>query len=316
MSSNEGAAEPPHRPAITAVVATRGRGPLVVQTVESILANDHPDFAVLVIDQSDDDSTETAVAPFRTDPRFSYMRSDTVGQGRAQNIATRTVGSPYVAFTDDDCDVPRGWLSCLAETLDRHEDVGVVYSNVAAGPHDAAAGFVPDYTNAQDRVVSTVIGKVRARGIGASMAVRREVFQSIGGFDENMGPGAAVPSAGDRDLAIRAVLAGHSVFETARTTVVHHGFRTWEEGKVLTGRDWIGLGGMCAKPLRAGHLSTIVYPIYELSVNGVLLPLARVLQGARPRGFRRVGYFIRGFVRGWRLPLDRDHLVFRDRDDA
>jgi Glycosyltransferases involved in cell wall biogenesis len=42
---------------MTAVVCTRNRGATVTDAVRSILANDHPDFELIVIDQSTDDVT-------------------------------------------------------------------------------------------------------------------------------------------------------------------------------------------------------------------------------------------------------------------
>lgn len=299
-------------PQITAIVGTYNRGESIGLTVETLLANDHPDFGVLVVDQSPDDITEKALEPYLTDPRFTYLRTDRPGKGRAINIGIRSVESPYIAFTDDDCEVPSDWLRILTEIFDAHPRVGMLFTNVVAAEHDATAGFVPDYVRTDDVHVTTIPGKLRARGIGASMAGRREALMAMGGFDEHMGPGSRFPSADDRDLAIRALLTGWEVYESTRTEVIHHGFRTWEEGKVLTERDWIAMGAMCAKPLRAGHWSTIIYPIYEVGVHTFLEPLSRLAKGRRPQGFRRGLHFLRGFVDGWRTPIDRDQLVFID----
>ena len=128
--------------------------------------------------------------------------------------------SPLVAITDDDCLVPADWLSQIEAVFRQHEQVAVVYCNVLPGPHDSSQGFIPDYKQDEDRMVKTIWGKVKARGIGAGMAVRREPIISLGGFDENKGPGARFPSAGDRDLAIRALLKGWWVYETVSTAVV------------------------------------------------------------------------------------------------
>lgn len=296
--------------AVTAVVATRNRGDSAVGTVESILANTHSDFDVLVVDQSTDDATQTALEPFGADARFRYLRSDTVGLGRAQNVGMEAIDSEFVVFTDDDCDVPPDWLEHMEAAFHLDSRIAVVYCNVVAAPHDRTAGFIPDYEREKNTMVTSVRRKVRARGIGAGMAVRRVPVTAIGGFDEHMGPGAVFASAGDRDLAIRAILRGSWVYETVDTAVVHRGFRTWEQGKELTKRDWIGLGAMCAKPIRAGHWQTVVYAGYEVLVNGVIRPFARLAERRRPQGFRRVGYFCQGFWRGWRTPIDRDNLVF------
>lgn len=302
-------------PAITAVVATRDRGDSAALTVTTLLASDHDSFEVVVIDQSSDDRTRDALVGFAADPRFRYVRVDTVGVACAQNQAVREITSPLVAFTDDDCEVPQDWLSHICGAFGREPKVAVVYTNVVAGPHDESAGFVPAYVREESRLVTSVIGKFAARGIGAGMAVRRAPFLAIGGFDEHMGPGATIPSAADRDLAVRAVVFGWFVDELAETAVVHHGFRTWEQGRSLTKRNFRGLGAMCAKPVRAGHWSTVVFAVYEVVVSGLARPLSRLRTGRRPQGFKRLIYFAQGFRTGWTTPACREHLVFQAPDD-
>ena len=168
-----------------------------------------------------------------------------------------------------------------------------------------------DYQRTNSHLVTNLRDKIKARGIGAGMAVRRKPILQIGGFDENMGPGAIFPSAGDRDLAIRALLKGWWLYETDRTSVIHYGFRTWEEGRELTRRDWIALGAMCAKPVRCGHWKTFYYALYESIGNGAIQPLTEVFRGKRPRGFRRFFYFWQGFFQGWNTPIASDELVFK-----
>jgi hypothetical protein len=48
-------------------------------------------------------------------------------------------------------------------------------------------------------------------GSGCSYAVRRDVALALGGFDEALDLGAALPGGGDHDLLWRALQAGHSV---------------------------------------------------------------------------------------------------------
>ena len=151
---------------------------------------------------------------------------------------------------------------------------------------------------------------IKARGIGAGMAVRREPIVSLGGFDENMGPGAEFPSAGDRDLAIRALLKGWWVYETVSTSVIHFGYRTWAEGRELTRRDWLAMGAMCAKPIKCGYWQTAIFALYESIGYGILQPLAPLFKGKRPQGFRRFVFFWRGFLQGWQTPVAHDTLVF------
>ena len=283
----------------------------MAQAVRSVLACSGGDFELLVIDQSAGDRTREALAAILSeDRRVRYVRTDTRGVSRARNLALRLATGEVVAFTDDDCTVPPEWLARMREVFVRWRSVAVAFCNVAAAPHDPLVGFVPAYQREGTVLVSTFLGKCTARGIGAGMALRRSVALELGGFDEMLGPGGTLRSGEDYDIAVRAILAGHQVCETDAVEVVHYGFRTWDEGRDLTRRDWYGIGAAYSKPLRVGHLRFAVVPIFELLAN-VAWPLARdAARLRRPRGLKRATSFAAGFYRGLRMPLERRTLRF------
>jgi glycosyltransferase involved in cell wall biosynthesis len=92
-------------PLISALVCTCSRDRLVANTVSSILANTHPNFELIVVDQSKDNETREALRPF-TDRRLKYLKSATIGKGNALNVGLRETRGAVVAITDDDCRVP------------------------------------------------------------------------------------------------------------------------------------------------------------------------------------------------------------------
>jgi GT2 family glycosyltransferase len=303
-------------PEISAVICTRNRGASAVMAVQSILANSHARFELILVDQSTSRDTELAVAEFRRDPRFQYVATTTRGLGRARNIGLRLARAPVVAFTDDDCSVPAHWLGVIHSTFSNHPRVTVVFSNVEAGPHDSAAGFIPAYARSEDKLVSSFWDKCQARGIGASMAVRRQPILDIGGFDEHLGAGGLFPAGEDVDIAVRAIAMGQWVYETTEVSVVHHGFRTWKEGADLARRDWVGIGAAYVKPLRAGHWGALLAVAYEALIPCLLDPLSPVLRLRRPRGLGRMPAFISGLVGGLRQPIDREHVLYRIEVDS
>ncbi len=292
---------------ITALVCTRNRGVSVTRTVESILANTHPDFELIVVDQSTDDGTAEAMVPYFADPRLRYVRSGTVGISRSRNLGIARARAAVVAITDDDCLVPPDWLERVAGIFDGRPEVAVAFYRVAAAPHDSRLGFVPAYACTGSRLLSTPRDKCRARGIGAGMAVRASAVRAVGGFDERLA------GCEEGDLAVRALLGGCRVYETDCVSVVHDGFRTHAEGSALSRRDWYGIGAAYAKPLKCGRWGFWPVPAYEFFVKALWPPLHDLLRLRRPRGVTRITAFIRGFVAGWRTPVDAKTLLFRDR---
>ncbi len=295
---------------ISVVICTSDRGERVVNAVESVLANDHPAFELIVIDQSRDTATGCVLQRFAQDRRFRYLSVRFKGWARGHNLGLRIARSPIVAITDDDCVVPPDWLHTIEQELQAEPWATVLYCNVLPAPHDADAGFVPVFQCAQRMVVHTLRDKWYLRGIGAGMAVRRDQALTIGGFDEALGPGARFKSAADVDIAIRAILFGGSVVGTPATYVIHYGFRTWEEGRHLTARNWEGLGATFVKPLKVGCYRAGILIWYELRFV-LLEPLLPLLKLKRPHGLGRFVAFMRGVLRGLVHPIDRKSLTYR-----
>jgi glycosyltransferase involved in cell wall biosynthesis len=296
---------------VSVVICTRNRGDSIVPTLETVLTNTYPDFEVIVIDQSTNQDTEEAISPFLIDPRLQYIRSTTCGAGRARNIGMSYAKGEIVAFTDDDCTVPMNWLDVITRVFETYSQVNMLFCNVDPAPHNASVGFIPAYHRQDSQLVRTMWEKCHARGIGASMAVRREPILAIGGFDESLGPGTPFSACEEGDLAVRVLLNAGWVYETDQTAVVHYGFRTWQEGKELTRRDWFGIGAAYAKPIKCGHWSVATVLLYEGLVMGLWNPVSKIFQFKKPQGFKRFLYLWSGFIQGLKTPVDRQHIMYK-----
>src|SRR6516162_1346640 len=187
-------------PLISALVCTHSRFRLVVDAVSSILANTHPNFELVVVDQSKDNETREALRPFSTDPRLRYLKIATTGKGYALNAGLIETKGTVVAITDDDCTVQTNWLETFASIFAAHPKVAVAFCCVESGEHDRTAGFVPAYVRTGDRMLTTMHDARHVQGLGAGIAVRRKVIAEIGGFDPMLGPGSRFPSCDDRDI--------------------------------------------------------------------------------------------------------------------
>jgi GT2 family glycosyltransferase len=249
--------------------------------------------------------------PFMADRRLRYVQSKAVGKGAALNEGLGLAHGGIVVCTDDDCDTPPGWVVGMADILDAHPRVAVAFCNVLAAPHDRSAGYIPAYERRTDRVLTSVLQVRHGIGLGAGMALRRGAVLAFGGFDEAFGPGSRFRSGDDWDISVRALLNGWHVFDTAGHAVRHHGYRTFAEGKDHAWRDWVGIGALFGKPLRAGRLSVAIPALYQFAVYAVWPPIAAVLRGRPPSGWARIAGFARGFLEGVSTPTDRKTVAFR-----
>jgi GT2 family glycosyltransferase len=293
------------------VICTRDRGALATAAVASVLASTGDQIEVLLVDQSTDDRTALAVQKLGADPRVRYVRVPARGLGSARNEGLRRARGPIVAFTDDDCVVAGDWIHTIRSIFDTDRRVAIVFANVEAAPHDSTRGFIPAYVRSGTVVLTKVRHKCRARGIGASMAVRRAAADDVGGFDSLLGAGARFPSCEDGDMALRCLLRGWRVVETDRTSVVHSGFRTWEQGRSLARSSMIGIGAAYAKPLKAGRVAALPVLAYEVWV-AMSKPFRSLWRIGRPEGLRDLPNLVRGIVSGLRTSIDPETLRYRD----
>ncbi len=296
---------------VSALLCTRNRPDSLLRTVQSLLVHDDRALELIIMDQSDGSESEEALAALRADPRLRYLRSRGRGKGIALNEGLRLATGATVVCTDDDCEAPARWVADMAVVMAAHPKAAIVFCNVTAGAHDSTAGYVPTFERQTDKTLHSILDARNGLGLGAGMALRRDAVLAFGGFDEAFGPGSRFGSGDDWDISVRALLRGWQVYDTASLSVLHFGFRTFAQGREHALRDWVAIGALCAKPIRAGHLSAMMLVIWLFVVEALWPPMRDAVRLVRPSGLSRIVGFMRGFWRGIRTPVDAETLVFR-----
>jgi glycosyltransferase involved in cell wall biosynthesis len=293
---------------VSVIVCTRNRPAHIGACVESILANSGDAFELLVVDQSDDDETEKALAAFAVDWRFRYLRSETRGLSMARNVGIGATGAPLVAFTDDDCRVPDDWVSRVEGVFD-DEEAGLVFGSVAVPDDVPSGGYVPGFEPARREYQHGWPPNDSTWGIGANMVVRRKVFDELGTFDPMLGAGAKFAGAEETDLTIRALAAGLKIIHAKEVCVLHLGVRMGDEASKLMRTYGLALGAAFTKHVRLGtkdsrHLlvSFVVHHIAQGAQNAVF--------GRRPTGLGFALSLLWGVCRSYELRVDRSRNVY------
>lgn len=198
-----------HRP-ISVVVPTRNSAATLESCLRSILSWLPEDGSHVVV--VDGDSTDTTVA-LTALPRVSVLRVGAGFVARSRNLGAARSGNPLLAFVDSDCTVGDGWYRAVQDTLNAL-DVGVVGGRYMLRP-------TPTWVEAAwDRAHRRLPGPILEDTVyvpGGNLAMRREVFDQIGGFDERVETGE------DMDLCARVQQSGFRVVDHAGMTCVHLG---------------------------------------------------------------------------------------------
>lgn len=291
-----------HSIRMTALVCTRNRGSAVADAVRSILANDHPDFELIVIDQSSNDRSEVSLRSMCADPRLRYLRSPTSGLSNARNVGMSHARALTVAMTDDDCTVPPDWLTRMEKVFTDNPQIAMLLGNVVAADYDKTKGFVPSYSQCATIVARSMRDKHLVEGMAACMGMRVDAWSALSGFDPMLGAGSPFRSADETDMVIRFLLARRSVLETPDVEVTHQGLRAWSAADAVVFNYLFGIGATIAKHIKSGNWS----------VGYVVLALAGRWMFKRPAmdyGFKpgrrvRLAGFLRGFKAGCMTPVD------------
>jgi len=130
--------------------------------------------------KSPDELEVTASLAACTLDDYEVLVQDEEPVTRARNAGIDRASADKIVFLDDDSRVQEGYLSQVAETLESE----IAYAGRTVHPRDDV--FASDFTGHYDfgdepRYVD--------RFWGCNMGVRREVFEAVGGWDENIGWG-------------------------------------------------------------------------------------------------------------------------------
>jgi GT2 family glycosyltransferase len=182
------------------------------------------EFEVIVVNDASTDHTERVLGRVQGLRLLNNERN--FGFVRSCNRGAATATGDYVIFLNNDTQVQDGWLDALIDTFSNRDDAGVVGSRLIYpdGRQQEAGGIVWQDGSAWnygrlDDPNRPEYSYLRAVDYcsGASLAVRRTIFQELGGFDEHYAPAYYE----DTDFAFRVREHGYQVYYQPLSVVVH-----------------------------------------------------------------------------------------------
>jgi GT2 family glycosyltransferase len=292
------------RPRISVVLPTRNRGTAVLTPIVAIRRGSWQDFEICVIDQSETVSETAAAIAELDDHRIRHLTMPGRGLARALNRGISATHAALIAVTGDDCEPAADWLALIVAEFDHDPSVGIVHGNVEPCQHDPRDAFVQASLRAEAVTARSVRDLPTLIGTSANMALRRDVFAAISGFDEDLGVGAPLAAAEDVDLTLRALAAGWAVREDPAIRVSHLDVWPLDRRDDLIRRNWFGTGAVFAKfaRLRPGAAFGL---LGRLARRWIGRPVGVSSSLGGGRRWRRLIAFVRGFLVGLTRPVDR-----------
>jgi len=249
---------------VSIIIPTRDRCDLLRQCLESIqaltLPLDHGKWEILIVDNGSRDPETLSYLQELEEQKITRVLRDpgAFNYSRLNNLAVRHSEGNVLLFLNNDTEViSEYWLQRLVAQAERAEigavgacllfgDGTVQHGGVLLGI-GGVAGHAHKYRSGQDEgdLLTLRLRRQYAAVTGAVLAVERNKFNAVGGFDED---GLAV-NYNDVDLCLRLVSQGWQTLCCPDVRLFHHesrsrgaptgmAYQQWQQERATMERRW------------------------------------------------------------------------------
>lgn len=220
---------------VSVIIVTRDRANDLRETLASIKGVRVPagmEAELLVVDNGSTDETPEVVK--NCDPggfRLVYLTEPRKGKSHGLNLGIERAAGEILLFTDDDVRMPADWIEGMcAPILDG--DAKVVAGGMRLAPHLLRPWMTSSHRSWLAASEWLTPGAPESL-VGANMAVSREVFQKVPGFDPELG-GGGLGFCEDGLFAGQLLAAGYRIAGRLDVCLEHH-----LDPSRLTRRAWL-----------------------------------------------------------------------------
>jgi glycosyltransferase involved in cell wall biosynthesis len=219
---------------VSVVVCTYNRARSLRLTLDALAAQVTPsplEWELIVIDNNSADATRSVVEGFATSApiRVRYGFEGRQGLSQARNAGIATAAGAILAFTDDDVRPAPDWVASLSVAM-RAAGADIVGGRILPAWEAPPPAWLEKRPLLQRELAVMAhpdfAAVVDSHGLppvwGANMALRKEVFETVGAFDVGRGVrGAKLYRGEEVDLVGRALAAGFRAVYDPRVVVWH-----------------------------------------------------------------------------------------------
>lgn len=221
-----GGATHPRR-SVSVVVCTRDRRETLADLLDALARLDPAPDEVVVVDNAPPAGRDCRAMVERAGA--VYVREDVPGLNNARRTGVAASRAELIAFTDDDCVPPPGWLAALDELFDDENAAAVTgpafplrLDTPSRRRFEEAASF--DRGLRRRELDWTVLSPAQATlaGAGANMILRRSFLDEVGEvFPPELDTGTPTRSGGDMYALSKVLAAGRRVTYDPRVFTYH-----------------------------------------------------------------------------------------------
>lgn len=207
-------------PFISVIVPVYRDWPCIAGLLEALEQQIFQDFELILIDNAPLDANPDAGSLLARDVqvKLRVVACATPGSYAARNAGARVAEGQILVFTDADCRPVPGWLRALSQATARTPKA------LLAGPVEMRPSALANAYEIFDTVRGLPQASFVRRGyaVTANLAMQKDLFDTMGGFDENRFSG------GDAEFCRRAGAKGISLHLVPDALVYHPARNTWD----------------------------------------------------------------------------------------
>lgn len=198
------------RPAVSVVIVTYNSAACVIECLGAATAQSYPHFDIVVVDNASTDGTASVIR--ERFPSVQLIESPrNLGYGGGNNLGARASTGELIVFLNPDTVVEPRWLAALVDgMLERGSSLATSKITLLTDPgllntsgnqiHFLGLSYCRGWKVERS---AYPLPELVSGASGASLAITRELFDRLGGFDESL-----FMYHDDVDLSLRALLAG------------------------------------------------------------------------------------------------------------
>lgn len=259
------------------VVPTLNRPDSLKMFLEGLIGQPFTDLEVIIVDQSGSDLYDQVVEEFSSRLCLRHIRSDVRRCRYACAVGAAHAIGDIIAFPDDDCVYRPDTLTRVDGHFRDDPELGFLTGAVInfEGSRTRMGRWLQKSAWLNQKTIWTGL-------IEFNMFIRRDLYEAVGGFDIDMGPGCDFVAAEGQDLGLRLLRSGARGYFDSDLLVMHPD----KPDDVKRDRARSYARGM-GYALRKNNASAGLVAIFMIRpFGGILLSLLRGMPGY-------AGYYLR-----------------------
>jgi biofilm PGA synthesis N-glycosyltransferase PgaC len=230
-TGNHGAPSAKRHQAVSVVIAARNEEKNLLENVPHIMAQNHPQFEVIIVnDSSWDDTADVLKALSLSYPQLHVIHIDEEKQNMqgkkfAITLGIKAAKNDLILLTDADCKPSsENWITEMTNGMDDSKQLVLGFS-----PYARLEGWLNRLIRFDTLMIGCqYIGFARSgspyMGVGRNMAYHKDLFFKIGGFKSHYSI-----ASGDDDLFVNQVATGKNtlVVTTPESQTISEPKQTW-----------------------------------------------------------------------------------------